>query len=264
MQFVRHSIVIAFSLAALAPLPCLAQDAATTQPATRVVDPAAAEAWLDKIEAKSKELKSIQADVIYDRNQVLQGDRQRRTGKLVCVTGPPAKFAVHFTNLIVDDRADKQDRWFLFDGQWLVERQDTEKLFMKRQIVPPNAKPEQADPLRSGDGPFVLPITLEKERTLKRFSVVLEDPAKGDPANSVHLRLTPRDGTTSDYTRIDLWYDRDTLTPVRARTINDAEDESIIELRKSRINEPVDMKMFDVSEPKEEGWHVEVTPWEQR
>jgi len=39
--------------------------------------------------------------------------------------------------------------------------------------------------LSISEGPFPLPLTLEKAKTLKRFSVTVEPAEKSDPANSV-------------------------------------------------------------------------------
>ncbi len=253
-----------FGLALLAPQQgCRAQDAAAqvaTQPAD-ATSPAASD-WLDRIQQKSSQIKSLQADLRYDRNQGLVGDKQRRFGSLVFQAGPPKKYAIHFDRLLVDGRLDKQDRWYIFDGQWLVERLDAEKQFIKRQIVAPGAPADKADPLDLGEGPFALPITAKKDRILQRFSVAVIDAEKDDPVNSVHLKLTPRENFKSDYTQIDMWYDRESLLPVRVRTLDESENETVILMTKPRVNEPVDDKVFDTGEPKGDGWRIDTTPWE--
>jgi hypothetical protein len=232
-----------------------------TAPATRPAGDSA-EAWLDRIHAHAAEVKSLVAEVRYDRIQSLQGERQRRTGTLSYLAGPPAKFALHVTQLAADGRLEPQDVWYVFDGQWLVERDNLEKQFSKRQIVAPGTPPEQADPLASGEGPFLLPINASKERVLRRYDVSLVAPAEKDPANSVHLALVPKPGRHTDVTRIDIWYSRESLLPVRVQTTEQSEDQGLIELVKVGVNAEVDPKLFDVNEPRERGWHVDVKPWE--
>jgi hypothetical protein len=232
-----------------------------TQPAADATSPEAV-AWLDRIQEKSSQIKTLQADLRYDRNQGLVGDKQRRFGTLVFQTGPPKKYAIHFDRLLVDGRIDKQDRWYIFDGTWLVERLDAEKQFTKRQIVAPGTAADKADPLDLGEGPFALPITAKKDRLLQRFNVALVASEKDDPANSIHLKLTPRENFKSDYTQVDMWYDRASLLPVHVRTLDESENETVILVTKPRVNDPVEDKVFDTSEPKGDGWRVETTPWE--
>ena len=256
-------LLISMGAEMLPGLGCHAQ-ATTTQPApaSAPLDPAV-EQWLDRLQEQSEQTKTFQGNVRYDRNQKLVGDRQRRFGTLVYAVGPPAKFAVHFDRLVVDERVDKQDRWYIFDGQWQVERIDDEKQFIKRQVVAPNAPPDRANPLGIGEGPFVLPVTMKKDRILKCFDVSLVEPAPAELPNTVHLKLVPKPNRRSDYSQIDLWYDRASLLPVRAQALDESENETVIEVSKPRVNEPVEEKVFDTDEPKEAGWHVEVTPWEE-
>src|SRR5207249_2321989 len=102
-----------------------------------------ASAWLDKIDAASQQLKTFQADVIYDREQGLMGDKQTRAGRLVYLTGPPAQFAIRFDKRFVGKRMDPLDEAFIFDGRYLVERNGADKRFTRRDIVGPNANPKE-------------------------------------------------------------------------------------------------------------------------
>jgi len=272
MRYISSRILSVGLLAVAAT--CWAQTSATqpaTQPADAVavekpVDPAVIE-LLDRIEKKSGAIKTLQARLVFDRIQGLLGDTQRRLGSLVYVAGPPAKFSAHFDELRVDGRSEKKNRWYIFDGTWLVEKlADTNpKQFLKRQIVPPDAKPEQANPLALGGGPFVLPINMNRKLVLERFRVTLpaEDKAK-DPAHTVHLLLKPLADPRSEVTAIDLWYDRESLLPVKVRTFaQDSENESIILLKDHKLNAELDAQTIDTSEPKETGWEVSVTPWKK-
>lgn len=213
----------------------------------------AAEVWLEKIETTARDTKTLQAKVRWDRIQGLVGDEQRRFGRVVYVAGPPSKFAVHFDRLLLDGgRVEQQDRWWIFDGQWLVERLGDKKQYFKRQIAPP--QDQVKDPLAEGAGPFPIPLKADKAELLRRFDVRVVEPAEGDPANTVHLSLKPRDPAQVEYSVIELWYDRDTLLPVRARTVKDASrDEQVFHLNDVKLNEPVDEAQIDTRAPSERG-----------
>lgn len=227
------------------------------------------EKWLDKIEAKSKQTKTLTAAVRYDRIQGLFGDEQRRFGTLIYEAGPPAKFAIHFEKIHTPTAGDPdkfasrpQNRWYVFDGTWLVEKLEDKKQFFKWQVVPPNAKPAAANALALGKGPFVVPVGARKDLMLEKFNVSLVEPAPDkDPENSVHLKLEPKDKRRSQFTEIHLWYDRDTLVPLRARTVDESENESVVHLIKPEVNAEIDPAKIDTAEPKERGWRVEITPW---
>jgi len=249
------------------PTPTPKRSAATTAPATPPQQPQQTldtNALLDRIEQRAATIKILHAKLRYDRIQQLVGDRQRRFGDLVYDAGPPGKFAVHFDRLLVDRRLDRDDRRYIFDGQWMVERYEKEKIFIKREIAPPkNATTDhpQADPLALGDGPFVLPLTFDKAQLLKRFDVSLTPPADGDPPQSVHLHLTPKHSHDNRFTELDLWYGGKTLLPLRARTIDDSENESVVDLTEVRINEPIDPAVLDTTPPTTDDWRVEIKPW---
>ena len=248
-------------------LPAASQPAdsqpAASQPAP---PPATAEGWLDLIEQETARIKTLQAEVRYDRVQELQGDEQRRFGTLVFSTGPPAKFAVHFSAMFADELPHPLDKWYIFDGQWLIERDDRDRKFSRTQIVPPDAAPQQANPLALGQGPFALPIGAKRELIQRRFTVKLIAAAEGDPADTVHLRLTARPDRDIEYDRIDLWYHRKTLVPIRAATRQlGSDDQHIFHLLgKVRLNEKIEGNLIDTAVPdKGRGWHVESTPWQQ-
>lgn len=230
--------------------------AATALPAS---DPRA-EAWLERIGRKHAEARTLTAELVYDRIQGILGDRQRRLGTLVYEAGPPARFAVHFDRLLVDQRLVEQDRWYVFDGRWLVERLATERQFLAYEVVPPNAGP--VDPLAVGQGPFVVPISPDTKRLLERFDAAVMEATEGDPPDSLHLRLTPRADRRSEFTRIDIWYDRESLLPVQVWTADESENESKVVLREIKVNAPVEAGVFDTQPPAERGWDVQISPWE--
>jgi len=234
---------------------------AATSPAPTAEQRQEVDTWLQRIAEQQQQIKTLRAKLVYDRIQGLLEDQQRRFGELTYIAGPPAQFAVHFDRLLVEDRLDQQDRWYIFDGRWLVERLDDRKQFTAYEIVPPDATPDEADPLALGHGPFVVPLGADVNRLRERFDVELVPGEEDDPENSVHLRLRPLPQTRIEHTQIDIWYDRDSLLPVRVRTIDDSENESIIVLRDPEVNITIDPSLIDTTAPSERGWDVSITPW---
>lgn len=234
---------------------------AQTQPAE---SQPAVNALLDRIEAVTNEIKTIRAKVRFDRIQLLQGDEQRRFGTMVYVAGPPARIKVHFTQLFVDRVPHPQDQQWIFDGEWLVERYNKKKQFNKRQIVAPNAKPEDRDPLGFGDGPFIVPIKANKKLLLKRFKVELIASTEKDPIkNSHHLRMTPKAGKSGQYDLIDVWYDSQSLLPVLAKARHAGSgNEDIFNLSKIKLDTPVKPGEISTAVPTQRGWEVRIMPYE--
>ena len=226
------------------------------------------ESWLDRLEARSAKVETLESRIVYDKIQKLLGDKQRRLGKLIYEAGPPARFAVHFDKLMFDRRQEKQNRWYIFDGRWLVERLDDRKQFRKYEVVPPDAPPQAADPLALGEGPFAVPVQLNKKRLLKRFVVSLVEPEteedSDEPENSVHLHLVPKD-PSREVKAIDLWYHRETLLPLRAVTDNRSQEQHVIKLSKHKTDGKIKTKQFDTRAPSDRGqrgWLEEIKPWE--
>lgn len=244
-----------------------------TQPAATAPTPAPAaseeaQAWLERIDVAGQKLKSLQGTLRYEVIQGSMGDKQIRMGTLYYDAGPPAKFAVHFDRLMASRRLIREDRWYIFDGQWLVEKMVEQKQFVKRQLIDlektqADGTPPSANPLADGQGPFALPITLKKDAVLRKHKVDLIAFKEGDPTNSVHLRLTPHVLQRGEFSRIDLWYDTTTLLPVRAQTLDETENETTVILSEVKVDEQIESIRFDTAEPPaSEGWTVELKPLE--
>ena len=84
------------------------------------------------------------------------------------------------------------------------------------------------------------------------------------PPNSLHLQLTPKHADDSQLTQIDLWYDRTTLLPMRVRTIDESENESIVEITETRLNIALDPAVVNSLPPSDPDWHIEQIPWLER
>jgi hypothetical protein len=220
---------------------------------------ASADALLTALERSGESMQTLVAGIKYDRVLTIQGDRQVRLGKLYFVGGKPdpadperrlgRKFAIVFDTLQFGDERRTDDRVYIFDGEFLIEKLAAEKLLMKKRVVPPG---QTFDPLKIGEGPMPIPIGQKKDEILKRYDAQLlgaaddMDPAKAEDPDlrqqmeiiqkvapgTWQLKLIPRD-PRDEFKEIRLWYTRGKggdLIPRMARTINRAEDVSFVQL----------------------------------
>jgi len=249
---------------------CAADDQATTS--TTVIDandPAVQ--LLDQLEERSKSLESFQSKVKYTREQGLLGDSQIRIGTIDYHLGPPSRFAVRFTHMIDNDALRQRPVAYIFDGTWLAEINEDDKQFIRRQIVAPD---ETYDPLQLGEGPFPFPIGQKRDQVLRLFQVELIEPTDDDAKDTKHLQLTPRvhpetGKPTSQFTKVDIWYDADSLLPVKVVTYEqEADNTTTVELVAPTVDEidaqDVD-EMFNTTAPAAgAGWNVQIKPLESK
>ncbi|MCG8408787.1 MAG: hypothetical protein MI923_26575 [Phycisphaerales bacterium] len=174
------------------------------------------DAILDRLEAKGKAIKGLQCKLIYTYVMVeVVEDRQIKEGTLRFAQGKPnSRFFVEFDKKIAGGTVDRQKEYFLFDGEWLIERNDRRKNVIKRQIA---RKGERVDPFRLGKGPFPLPFGQKREEILKYFKVTLKPFELGDPLRTKHLHCVPRPNTqmAKKYRRVEIYVDSKLDLPVR-------------------------------------------------
>ncbi|MBK7404257.1 MAG: hypothetical protein IPJ41_06385 [Phycisphaerales bacterium] len=220
---------------------------------------------LTALEHAGDNIHELSADVRYVKEFSIQGDTQIREGRLAFESkpdesegGPPARrFALDFNKLIVGGRVEDSDTRFreqyIFDGEWLAEIHPIDKEFVRRQVVPPG---ERWDPLKIGEGPFPIPIQQKRDEILSRFDAALVDsqeavddrPLVGIAGKCYQLKLTPRaDAGDSDLKEIRIWYEKDTLLPRIARTVNNAGDVSLVLLKNLKLNGDADIGEAELS-----------------
>lgn len=236
--------------------------AVPTAPAIAVPCDPATDALLERIEAASAEIRTLTGRLRYDRRQPVLGDEQRRFGELRYEAGPPARFAVHFNRLVYDGTAVRQNQHWIFDGRWLLERDEQERSATRRQIAAESADDTSGPMLGLGESPFVLPLNHRKADILARFEVNLLPPDADDPENTHHLQLIPRQPDAQGVTRIDLWYDQESLLIRRAFSREAGGEESIFELMQPRINIELPDRHFDTRLPTGRGWSAREIPLE--
>jgi len=237
-----------------------------------------ADALLARLETAREKIDTLRASLTYRRQFAIAGDTQIRVGDLYFDNDTTdadgrTRFAVRFDTLVVGDRLERRDQLFVFDGEWLVEKESNDRRFAKRQVAPPGST---FDPLRIGEGPFPIPLGQKPEDIVERYTAELRPPTEGlDPEDGLHiyaeqglvqLRLTPRPeyAETDDFTEIRLWYDArsEALLPKLARTETAVGDVSLVVVNDPRLNATLPEEVFDTSSPpRSEGWNVTVSPY---
>ncbi|TVQ30451.1 MAG: hypothetical protein EA376_12990 [Phycisphaeraceae bacterium] len=228
------------------------------------------------LETADRGLETLAADVQYDRRLELQGDRHVRQGRLFYISEnnggarPSRSFAIGFTNLFIGERRQEDPQFWIFDGEWLVEKKATEKQFIKRRVAPPDA---DFDPLRIGEGPMPIPIGQKAQDILARYDVERRTPdelfERDSPMakfvkGSHHLRLVPKPhrAEQDEFVELRLWYrweeTHNRFLPRLARTKSHAGDESYVQLINIKVNQNIDRRIFDVTPPQAAGWDIQV------
>jgi hypothetical protein len=233
---------------------------ATTPPA----EITSADELLAALEHAGDDIRLLSGRIAYEKTFAIQGDRQLREGKLVFESQPgetgdthARRFGIIFDKLQVGERVEDEEidylEQYIFDGEWIAEIHPLEKQFIRRQVVAPG---ERWDPLRVGEGPFPIPIQQNREDILRRFDAelvasteALEQPKMQAAAQKCYqLKLTPRaDAGEQDFREVRLWYDKETLLPRIARTVNRADDVALVLLRDLKLNEEAEVAHAELS-----------------
>jgi outer membrane lipoprotein-sorting protein len=108
---------------------------------------------------------------------------------------------------------------YVLDGPWLIDRNYQTRNEVRRQVLKPGQK---MDLFKLGEGPFPMPIGQNPQDVHRLFGVKLVPPTKDDPANTVHLQLTPKPETelARKFAAIDVWVDQKTHMPARIDTLD--------------------------------------------
>lgn len=260
-----------------------------TQPEFKTADD-----LLTALETADRGLQNLVADVKYDRTYEITGETEVRMGRLWFVseqTGeelPIRKFAVKFDKAMVGRAIREEDRTYVFDGQWLAEKDGETKFAHRKQVVGPG---EHFDPLRIGQGPFALPIGQRKADITGRYDVELlpaeaglepgkdaneeevaaAGMAKAVAAGSWQLKLSPKVKVEDeDFSEVRLWYTRGAggeLLPRMARTVT-TEGVSTVLLSNVEVqlagkpdnpSAKVSPDILNVKAP--EGWDERIDEW---
>jgi outer membrane lipoprotein-sorting protein len=176
---------------------------------------------LDALQQSGKDVKSFTADVKMKIEDEVMGTDSTQSGKVWFQTRPGGDAVVHvsFDEKTVAGKTFKERREFLLDDGWLTERDFARKHETRVQLVP---RGQKINLFQLGKGPFPLPIGQDKKDVHDQFDVKKIDADKDDPANTIHLQLTPKPGTplAENFATIDVWVDCNTRMPARMATDN--------------------------------------------
>ena len=236
-----------------------------------------AKALLDALEEADRDIKTLTADIQYDKFFKLQGDKHRRKGRLFFRTARTEDgvvdraFEINFTSLLIGNRQENDPETWIFNGRWLVEMHPARKQFIKREIA---GADERFDPLSIGEGPMPIPIGQKADQVLARYDARLapsDESFENDNdhrarfvADTWQLVLTPRGGRNADekFKEIRIWYSKSgekRLLPRMARTLSRSGDISYVQLINIETNVELPPRAFDVSPPPpEENWSVQI------
>jgi hypothetical protein len=208
---------------------------------------------LDRLEVKGEAIKGLGCKLTYKYVTVEPvEDAQIKDGTLLFARAEPnAKFLVHFTKLTADGVTSDRGEYFLFDGQWLVERNDKAKTIIRRQIVRPG---ERIDPFKVGKGPFPLPFGQKRADILSNFKVTLAPFELGDPRNTWHLHCVPLPNSelAEKYARVEIFVDRTLELPVRIVTERISDRNRIeVDFKDVDVAEAPALSRFQIQQPGE-------------
>ena len=255
-------------------------DSATSATAASPVDSTAqfqsTDAMLSALEKAGDTIRSLRANVIYDRVDAVSENRERRTGQIVLTQDwqqlKSRTLAIMFDQFIdASGHASPQTQRFVFHGGWLFEFDDARHQLIARELVAPG---EQLDPLRIGEGPVPIPIGQKKDEVLRRFEVQLaplpEQPLLKRLVNIQGLVMRPKlnAGVDPDLAEIYVWYDLGTLMPVAVAATTKGGDQKILLLTKLELNKELDVtaKALLATDPptttdKGAAWRRDVRPY---
>ncbi|MGD9693044.1 MAG: outer membrane lipoprotein carrier protein LolA [Phycisphaerales bacterium] len=225
---------------------------------------------LQRVEAAHAGVRTLAAEVAYDRRFLLQGDRHVRLGTFYYRASSAEEsraFAVLFERLWVGERVSDDPEGWIFDSEWLVEEHPREKRFIRRRMGLAGA-----DPLAPSQSPIPLPVGLKAGEVLAQFTSEVREAEDGvedaDRASlpflgeTVQLVLTPREsaGRKPQFREVRLWFDRETYLPRMARTVERSGDESWVVLINLEPNAPgaIPENVFSTEPPEPgSGWDVQ-------
>ena len=231
----------------------------------------ALDALLKKIEDRSNQLKTFQADMHYEHLQLFIDDIRWQTGSVVYVADPQrVRFRIHFDKVkqwditeTMPEKFNAHDEDFAFDGSWLTHRNGRLKSLKRWQV---SEKPQKKEAFRLGHSAFPLPFAITRKDLTDNFEITRLPADPNDPAETEHLQLMPKDSSPfkEDYHRFDLWVSRAQALPVQFRY--ETPEAEIVTSRWSKItiDQPVNDKAFQLDETTGKDWTIETIPFKKQ
>jgi hypothetical protein len=229
------------------------------------------DAVLERLNKKTRELKSYECRIEYKSFQPLLDSQTIRKGTLYYLrTSGKSALRVNFDTVKVEDAKEKKaiEQYFVVDGSWLdhsghelkgvwlahIDHQLKEVKYY--QLAEPGDPNESIDvfELVSKNLPM---LGFTKTQELKsQFEVELVEREKGESEEftQVSLKVRPNSVYKDDFLSIDFWIDKKVGLPARVRAIKTEPEPpygDIEEIRflKSKVNQDISRKTFEFKIP---------------
>jgi outer membrane lipoprotein-sorting protein len=221
------------------------------------------DAVLERLNLKTKQLKSYQAQVEYKFIQpVFESTTLRKAELYYTFSGKESKLRINFSTLKQDDEEEQKYREeFIFDGLWLEQVNYQTKQVIMRQLAEPN-KPVGVFELAGRNLPIVGFAGIEDLRKQFEIKLVDQKPGERDDFIQLHLKVKPDSKYKDQYTSIDFWIDKKLYLPARINAVSTEEDIYQIRLVKPKVNKKIDTNIFDVEIPS--GFGKEIIPLKKK
>jgi hypothetical protein len=243
-------------------------------PAPAPTPPAEAEsvgALLDRLEERGRTMRDFSAAVVVEQFDALTEEREVRRARVVMKGGDGPKRII---GIVIDEFIDSSGRGatdgrrFLFKDGWLMELEPARKQMVRRQLARTG---ESLDPLRPGDGPFIVPLGQPRAEVEREFVVTAVpipvhnffQPLRAAADGLCALQLMAREGTEAHRSirRMTLVFDSATLAPRGVEVVKPNGDTERVLLRESVIDGGIDEKQATVIElPDMTGWRIDERP----
>ncbi|HVT90370.1 MAG TPA: hypothetical protein VHD56_16070 [Tepidisphaeraceae bacterium] len=212
---------------------------------------------LDALDARGQGLNSFVADVKLTETDTALGDSNAHMGKVLYKAGDAPQIRVTFDKKQSNDKPPVEDKVeYKLAGPELIERNYRTSTQTTRHVLKPGQK---LNLLKLGEGPFPLPIGQKKEDVHNNFDVKKIDIKKEDPAGTVHLQLTPKEGTqfASKFKSIDVWVDLKDNMPRKIETLDpNATATRTTELSNVQVNPQLKDEDFALPPIDEKTWQL--------
>jgi outer membrane lipoprotein-sorting protein len=212
---------------------------------------------LKDLREQSAKLKSLEGRIEYLISQPLFESESLRKGTLYYQkSNERSKLRVNFETLKQDDEdEEKYIQQYIFDGVWLTEIDYQIGQVKRYQQAEPN-KPVDAFELARRNFPII--GFGETEDLKKEFEVrlVKEKGEKAEDFIHLHLKVKPDSIYKDDYAAIDFWIDKELGLPAKIVATTTEEDIYQIRFVNVKVNESIDVKVFEFKIPKGFGEEV--------